>query len=357
MGVTPPQRGTSGSRKSRRHLGARRARRNLDLFGPVRQRVEDHERPVTGRHGVDRSVRVYRRMTFVGRDLVVHERVIRAPVPQRQHDVALLPARSRRRGRNFALRDAPGPVGKRSQRPHLPLIRQHRVHRRAAHAGSEPPLPRFFVRLQFRLRLEDVIDAARELIAKLMAEVAVGLERVDPVILRQHRRPKAVRAVARKLVRGRRLHERQPVVAGIDLRCFLRRARRRGDQRPRRRSRFHLRLRRVDEAVAAHPDAVGGLRQFRQHEASAIVGNDDLRERRRQILRLGDHPHAGLGNAVAAHNTGDVALRRCRAPALLRAQRSHRRRPNQSAQRGAKHQDPHSAIHQSHHAPSPSRIY
>jgi len=72
----------------------------------------------------------------------------------------------------------------------------------------------------------------------------------------------------------RRVH-RQPVVGGVDLRRLLRvRGRRGGDVHgvaDRRR-----RLLGVDEAVAAHPQAVVGLGQVRHHEAAVVVGDDDL---------------------------------------------------------------------------------
>src|SRR3712207_7699592 len=47
---------------------------------------------------------------------------------------------------------------------------------------------------------------------------------------------------------------------------------------------------RSDEPVAAHPDVVARSRKLRDHVAAAIVGDDDLRVLRRQVVRLGDHP-------------------------------------------------------------------
>ena len=100
---------------------------------------------------------------------------------------------------------------------------------------------------------------------------------------------------------------RQPVVARITLRGVLRRAR--DDRRE-----LHVLLPRLDadrlavgEAVAAHPQVELRRRQLGQHEAALIVGDDDLPQLRREILRLGNHPHAGLGSVAAGHHARDEA--------------------------------------------------
>jgi hypothetical protein len=49
-------------------------------------------------------------------------------------------------------------------------------------------------------------------------------------------------------------------------------------------------LRRVDQTVAAHPDAVIGLRQVRHQIAALIVGHDDAPEPCRQLGGLDDDP-------------------------------------------------------------------
>ena len=49
-------------------------------------------------------------MILVGRNLVVHERVIIPYVPQRYDYVALHPFRTLRSGRHFTFSDAIGPV-------------------------------------------------------------------------------------------------------------------------------------------------------------------------------------------------------------------------------------------------------
>ena len=250
----------------------------------------------------------------------MHERVIVAHVPQRQNQVALDAGRSRRRRRDLTLRDALRPVGVDLQRACLSLVVQHAVHRRAAHAGSQPPLPGFRVRLQLGLRLENVIDASRELVAKLMTEVAVGLERVDPVILRLHVGAEAValRSRSGELARRRRLEHRQPVVAGIHLRGFLRRLRRIHFQRDRGRARLHLLALGIGDAVSTDEHAVAGARQLGQHEAALIVGDDDLDEVGGQVLRLSDHPHAGFRTLRALDDASDEAGRRGRRLAVYR---------------------------------------
>ena len=273
-------------------------------------------------HGVDRAAGIHRRLTAIGRDLVVHERVIGAPVPQRDDDVALDAFRPRRRRRHFASCNAIGPVRKYFQRWLFALRLEHRVHRGPAHAGAEAPLPCVVSSRQLRLRLEHVIEAARQLVAELMAEVAVGLQRVDPMVLRQHVRSRAVavRTGAGEQALVGRLQHRQPIVGRIDLRRFLRRLGRVDAKRDGGGGRLQRDRLRVDEAVAAHPDAITRGRQIRDDEPSAIVGHDDLDVVRREILRLGDDPHAGLRSGRALHDAADRAVRR-----RLRAER-HRDR-------------------------------
>ena len=247
----------------------------------------------------------------------MHERVVVAHVPQRDDHIALDAFRPRRRRRHVALRDALGPARIGFQQSILALCVEDGVHRRPADAGPETPFPRFRVRLQLRLGLEHVFDVACLGVAQLMAEVAVRFQRVDVVVLRQHRRADAVArgAGAGKFIRGGRLEQRQPVVAGIDLRDFLRRARERRGQRhvrarrQRRAVDFHLNRLRVDETVPSDPHAIGRRRQLGDDELPRIAGDDDLDEVGREILRFGDDPDAGLGSAAAADSARDVAVR------------------------------------------------
>ena len=65
-------------------------------------------------------------------------------------------------------------------------------------------------------------------------------------------------------------------------------------------------LRRVDQAVAAHPDAVARLRQVGEEVAPAIVGDHDPRELRRQVRGLRDDPDAGLRPSRSGDHAADV---------------------------------------------------
>ena len=57
----------------------------------------------------------------------------------------------------------------------------------------------------------------------------------------------------------------------------------------------HALLGRIHQAIAAHPDAVGGLGQIGNDETAAIVGDHDLGELGGKLCCLGDHPDAGFG--------------------------------------------------------------
>ncbi len=224
MLVAPVERRAGRRREPRRDFFFRLPRRDVESEGFVFVRIEHDQLAVTSRHGVDVSAGVHGRAILVRRDFVVHERVVVAHIPQRDDDVAFDAFGTRRGRRYVALRDAFGPAGVRLQQG-LALVVEHAVHRRAADARAEPPFPRFFVRLEFWLRFEDVIDRTRLFVAELMAEVAVGLERVDVVVLRLHCRPDAVArgAGTGEGARRRRFQQRQPVIARIHLRGFLRR--------------------------------------------------------------------------------------------------------------------------------------
>jgi hypothetical protein len=62
----------------------------------------------------------------------------------------------------------------------------------------------------------------------------------------------------------------------------------------------------VDEAVAAHPDAVIRLRQIGDDVSATLVGHDDLGKAGAKVSRLGDDPHSVLGAKAA----GDGAANR-----------------------------------------------
>src|SRR5690606_29952077 len=130
-------------------------------------------------------------------------------------------------------------------------------HRAAAYAGLRAIDPCLLGR---ETQVVHVAERARDLVAELVTEVARALDVPDPLALLLHRRRDAVagRPRAREFARLRRLEQRQPVIAGIDLRGLLRGARdRRLELEPLvAGAAFHGR--RIDEPVAAHPDPVRG---------------------------------------------------------------------------------------------------
>jgi hypothetical protein len=132
-----------------------------------------------------------------------------------------------------------------------------------------------------------------------MARLAGALlDRGEPLLLALHR-------PAREFVRRRHLEEREPVHRRIDLRGFSRRCGVARDEIERA-SRRHRALARIDEAVAAHPDVVHAFRKVGNDVAALLVGDDDLGVLRRQLVRLGDDPHAGFGALRAGDDAHDV---------------------------------------------------
>src|SRR5690606_2531493 len=65
---------------------------------------------------------------------------------------------------------------------------------------------------------------------------------------------------------------------------------------------------RVDETVAAYPDAVGRLREIRNDEAALIVGDDDPDEAGAEIGGLRDDPDARLRPVAAHDDAADVVV-------------------------------------------------
>ena len=118
----------------RHHLRfARRSRRvehrDAHFRRRMRIRIESEETVVTPIDAVDRTVGVRRRVALVGRKLVVGERRGPAPLPERQHEIALDTFRARRRGRHLAGRDPIGPVREHRERglaAECPMAADHR---------------------------------------------------------------------------------------------------------------------------------------------------------------------------------------------------------------------------------------
>ena len=230
------------------------------------------------------------------------------PVPHREHDVALATLRARRRGgRHGAGRDAVGPIRPHGQRARLAGLVEAVDHAGAGLPGLQPALP---CRRRIVERAQRLGDFARGLVAHLVAAgAAVGVDDVaDPLALAPDRRrdPVAGRAGAREVALRRHPQQRQPGTAPgstrrppwrsapgptVRVTCLPGRG---------------LDLRRVHQAVAADPDVVVGLGQIGHQEAAAVVGDDDLAQRRRQLGGLGDDPDAGFGRAQAHHHAADV---------------------------------------------------
>src|SRR5215510_11468885 len=136
---------------------------------------------------------------------------------------------------------------------------------------------------------------------------AVQLDRVEPLFLspERDRHAVAVGARAREQALVRDAEHREPIDGGIVL------GRRRGrggghrgqvhDLAPRR-----LDLRRVDQPVAAHPDAVARLRQVGDHITAQVVGHYHLRETGAEIVCLGDDPDARFRPGLAGDDPADV---------------------------------------------------
>ena len=138
---------------------------------------------------------------------------------------------------------------------------------------------------------------------------AIGLDDVQPLALalqsRRHAIATGSRAGEQALVRD--------LKQGIpeDRRIIFRRSRR---VRCRRRGQVYdiagrsPNLRRIDQAVAAHPHAVICLWQVGHHIAPATIGDDDLGEFGRQVGRFRDDPDAGFRPVGAGHHACEVVV-------------------------------------------------
>ena len=256
---------------------------------------------------VQRPVAVDGRIAPVGRDQIVQILLGVVPVAQRDDDVALDALRPRRLGkRQLALRDALGPVAEILERHAAELTGGDGDHVLAGLAGLDAAHPGLFVGLD-RVHVELRDRAGRELAELVAADAAVVLHAVEIVGDLDVGR----RVLAAEDLGLRDLHHRVPVDRRVVLRGF-RLVRRRHRGQIELLAGLALHLRRVDEAVAAHPDVVIGLRQIGDDVAALVVGDDDLDVAHRQIARFRDHPDAGLGTAGAFARRR--RCRRCRWP-------------------------------------------
>ncbi len=149
--VAPEHRRTVGRRETRRNLVLGFARRNVERVCTVVRLVHNDQGSVSCVDGVVRAATVHVRVILIGRNLIVHEGVVIAHVPQRCHDIALDPRGARGSRRNSARFDGLSPARQRLQRGILAHLSQQRVHIGAAHARAEAPFPSFGVGLEFRL--------------------------------------------------------------------------------------------------------------------------------------------------------------------------------------------------------------
>ena len=256
------------------------------------------------------------------------ERGRAAPVPHRQHQIALAALRTGRRLRHLAGGDPIGPPREHLEAALAPEPRDHAAHPAAVLSGLDAAVPCLDARRERPKRLRDL---ARRLVAHLVAHVAVRLDLVDPVVLSGHLRrdPVAGRSGAGEVAFGRNVDQRVPVAGGVDLRCGARvgcHQRRQRQASPR----HGTHRRRVDQAVAADPDAEGSLgRQVGQEVTPPVVGHDDLAELRGRIVGFGYHPDAGLRPPRARHRAADVVRvdgHAGRGPRRLLGRRHHQRR-------------------------------
>ena len=200
----------------------------------------------------------------------------------------------------FALGDAVGPVAEIFIRHAGPLAGQPVGHHRAGLTRLDAAHPRLFPGSE---RAELRRDCAGGFLAELMAADAVDIVHLlEPVVLRELR---GNSALAAKVAGGRNLHHRVPVDRRVIM-CRVRRARRDHRGEIEMHAGLGAHFRRIDQAVAAHPDAVIGIRQIGNEIAALVVGNDDARELGRQFGGLGDHPDAGLRPLRAGHHAADA---------------------------------------------------
>ena len=254
---------------------------------------------------VEQTVRVDARVAPVGRDDVVQVGLRIGPVPLGDDDVALDALRPTRRLRHLPGRDAVGPVGELLEHALVAELADGAHHLCAGLARLHAALP---LREARRQRLERRRDLARPLAAELVAGHArARLDRAHPVGLRLHvgGDSVALKSGARELALVGHLQQREPVAGRIVCGGGARIGRGHGLE-IHRASHGARRLRRVHEAVAAHPHAVVGLRQVRDEIAALVVGHDDAHELRRQIAGLGDHPHASLGTIRSGDDAADI---------------------------------------------------
>ena len=304
--AVPVRRRLQHHRTRRRRL--RIAHRQLDLARHVFHGIQNGEVVVAElERAVDGTVRVDRRIAPIGRDDVVQVGLRIGPVPLSNDDVALDALRPWRRRRDLARRDAIGPVREQRERTLRAELVHPVEHLRSGLSGLYSPLPR-------RRRRIEVTEPRRQLAGRLVAQLmagrtTAGLQLPEPLRLALHafRNPVSGGARAGEFALVRYAEQRKPLGGWI----ILRRGARVGRGHRRQVQGFpgdRLALRRVHQAVTAHPDGIIRFREIGQQVPATIVGDHDPRELRREVRRFRNHPDSRLGPLRTRHHATHVVL-------------------------------------------------
>ena len=205
--------------------------------------------------------------------------------------------------RQLALGDAIGPVAEISIRRAAEVAGERIDHQRGGLARHGAAAPGVLARLELAERRRDraggelaelvtadagpVLDHAEPLgLGDLVGNIVVLLAELAGVRDLEHRVPVDRRIIFSRLGLVRRGHR-------LEIELLARLA---------------VDLRRVDEAVAAHPHLVFGLGKVGHDVAALVVGHHHLGVAGRQIGGLRDHPHAGFRSARAGDHAADVVI-------------------------------------------------
>ena len=231
----------------------------------------------------------------------MHVVLVVAVVPGGHYDVALAARRTLRLDRRqFARGDAVGPIRQIFDRCPAQLSSKNVHHELTSLSRLDAARPGGFGRAKISERRR---DRARRQSAELMtADAAIVLHQAEPVGQLDVFRDVTLTA---ELLGGRNLEHRIPIDRWIVLRrgCVVRRDH--GGEIELL-ARIGIDLRRIDQAVAAHPDFIVCLRQIGHDIAALIVSDDHAGKAGRQFLGLRDHPHAGFRPVRTAHDAADV---------------------------------------------------
>ena len=141
MFVPPVQRGHRRLREAGRHGLLRRSGRNVDSVGTVLFWIHHDQLAVSGGNRVNGPAAIHCRVVLVGGSFIVHEGVVITNVPQSDDHIPLNTFRPLGRRRNFAFRDAIGPVGENFQRGIMTHRAQCPVHGVASNAAMQTAIP------------------------------------------------------------------------------------------------------------------------------------------------------------------------------------------------------------------------